>query len=297
VSGDNLSDTIPDLTPLRFEAARFSALNCVDVFGHTHPGKVRANNEDNFHVVQFGRYLRTVLSSLPAGQYPEEVDRLGFGFVVADGMGGHAAGEVASRAAITLLAEYALQTPDWILGREEELLSRVMERTDRRFRSVNAAIFAEAQNRPALRGMGTTLSVALSLGDDLVVAHVGDSPIYLFHEGRLNRLTRDHTLAQERTGFDATHAARFRNVLTRAIGVRETAVGPDVARYKLADGDRLLLCTDGLTDMVDDESIARELTRESAEEVCEALVELALDRGGKDNVTVVVAAYRVSPEP
>lgn len=295
---DALPDTALDLRPLRTELDRFSALVCTGAFGRTHPGKVRQNNEDNFHIVQFGRYLRAVQSSLPAGQYPEELDRLGFGFVVADGLGGHAAGEIASRTAITLLLEYALQTPDWVLGREDDLLLRVMERTDRRFRSVNAAIFAESQSRAPLRGMGTTLSVALSLGDDLIVAHVGDSPIYLLRNGRLSRLTRDHTVAQERSGFDAATAARFRHVLTRAIGIGDTGGEPDVARYKLADGDRLLICTDGLTDMVDDESIAQELGRGTAseEDVCQALIDRALDRGGKDNVTVVVATYRLAAE-
>ena len=297
MSGDALSDTAPELRPLGSEPPPPGVLGCTDIGGRTHPGKVRGNNEDNFHVVQFGRYLRTMLSSLPAGHYPEELDRPGYGFVVADGMGGHAAGEVASRTAITLLVEYALQTPDWILGREDDLLARVMERTTGRFRSVNEAILAEAQSRPGLRGMGTTLSLALSLVDDLIVAHVGDSPVYLFRKGRLNRLTRDHTVAQEHAAFDAAHAARFRHVLTRAIGVGDTGGGPDVARYKLLDGDRLLLCTDGLTEMVGDESIARELARgASSEETCQALVERALEGGGKDNVTVVVATYRFPHE-
>lgn len=293
---EELPDTALDLRPHRTEPLP-STLHCADVCARTHPGKVRTNNEDNFHIVQFGRYLRTVLTSLPDGLYPEETDRPGHGFVVADGMGGHAAGEVASHTAIALLVEFALQTPDWILGHEDELLARVMERTARRFRSVNEAILTEATSRPGLRGMGTTLSVALSLADNLIIAHVGDSPIYLFRAGRLARLTRDHTVAQERMAFDAAAAARFRHVLTRAIGIGDVGGEPDVTRYKLADGDRLLLCTDGLTDMLTDELIAQELGRDaSAEEVCQALVDLALERGGKDNVTVVVATYRNQPE-
>jgi protein phosphatase len=267
----------------------------VDVGAFSHTGKVRPNNEDNFHVVQFGRYLRTMRSSLLEGEFSEERDRPGYGYVIADGMGGHAAGEIASRTAIALLVEFALQTPDWILGREDAQLARVMERTTERFRSVHEAVRAEAEDRPTLQGMGTTLSVAMTIVDELIVAHVGDSPVCLFREQRLNRLTRDHTVAQELVGINPTVAARFRNILTRSIGSNVISGEPDVARYRLTDGDRLLLCTDGLTDLVDDETIARELARgTSSDEACQALVNMALDRGGRDNVTVVIATYRFS---
>jgi protein phosphatase len=264
----------------------------VDVAARTETGKVRLNNEDNYHVVQFGRYLRTVLSSLHTGEFPEERDRPGYGYAVADGMGGHAAGEIASRLAIALLVELALQTPDWILSREEEQLARVMERTTRRFLSVHEAVRAESEDRPSLKGMGTTLSVALSLADNLIVAHVGDSPVCLFREGRLHRLTRDHTVAQDLAAINPADAARFKHILTRSIGSREIGAEPDVARHRLTDGDRLLLCSDGLTDLVDDDTIGRELGRgTSSAEACRALTDLALERGGRDNITVIVATY------
>jgi len=286
------ADTAPELPALRTEPGGPPQL-AVEVAGLTHPGRVRPNNEDNFHVVRFGRYLRTVISSLPDGQAPEEQALPGYGFLVADGIGGHAAGEVASRLAITLLVEIALQTPDWFLSREDEHLDVVAERTTDRFRQVDEAVRAQAQGEPGARKMGTTLSLALSLSDALLVAHVGDSPAYLFHAGQLRRLTRDHTAGQQLIDVDPRAAARFRHVLTRCIGGADNGSKPDVGRYRLADGDRLLLCSDGLTDMVDDAAIAEELGREaSSGEVCQALVERALDRGGRDNVTVVVATYR-----
>ncbi len=297
MSDNNMADTAVDLrqhtppppAPVRAE---------IDLGGRTHPGKVRENNEDNFHAVRFGRYLRTLLSSLPPEQVPEEVDRFGFAIAVADGMGGQAAGEVASRMAITLLLESALNTSDWVLGREEPDLLKVMNRATQRFQEVNDAVVAQAKTGPGQRGMGTTLSLTMSLGDDLIVTHVGDSPVYLFHQGELHRLTRDHTVAQQwRATLSPADAARLRHVLTRAIGVPEAGGEPDVYRHKLADGDRLLLCTDGLTDMVDDESIARELGRGlSADATCQALVDLALEHGGRDNVTVVVATYSITPQ-
>jgi len=294
MSNKPLNDTTPDLPVLPAEPTCPPLLE-VEVGGRTHPGLVRENNEDNFHVVRFGRYLRTVLSSLSVGQAPQEESPPGYGFAVADGMGGHSAGEVASRMAIVALVEVALQTPDWILGREDESLERVMERTAQRFQQVDEAIRDRAQSQPGLRTMGTTLSVALSLFDALIVAYVGDSRTYLFRGGQLHRLTRDHTLGEQLGARYPSASNKLRHVLTRYVGGWEPACEPDVARYRLADGDRLLISTDGLTNMVDDASIARELGREeSSDEVCRALVKKALEGGGRDNITVVVATYRRS---
>ena len=253
---------------------------------------MRENNEDNFHVIRFGRYLRAVASSLPAGHAPDDFDQSGYGFAVADGVGGHAAGEVASRLAITLLVDLFLQTPDWLFGREDFLLDAVMARTARRFGRINEAVVAEAAARPGLKGMSTTLSVAASLGDDLVVAHVGDSPVFLFRAGKVRRLTRDHVVGQAVPQPDPAAAARFRVALTHAIGMPDAGGEPDVARFKLADRDRLLLCTDGLTDLVPADAIADELGRATVDDACRALVDRALDAGGIDNVTVVAAEYR-----
>jgi PPM family protein phosphatase len=288
---DQLHDTMPDI-PVLPPAATTPPLLDVDVGGCTHVGLMRPKNEDNFHVIQFGRYLRTLRSSLPPGHAPEEDSSPGHGFAVADGMGGHAAGEVASRLALIVLVEAALQTPDWILGRNDELLVEVMQRTAQRFQQVNRAVRVQASTRPNLRNMGTTLSLALSLADALIVAHVGDSRVYLFRAGELHRLTRDHTMGQRLADRDPTAATRLRHVLTRCIGGWAPGCEPDVAQYRLAGGDRLLLCTDGLTDMVDDAAIARELARgTSSDEACRSLVQQALNCGGRDNVTVVVATY------
>jgi protein phosphatase len=297
MSAEDLADTVEDLRLTGVAPGPARVLFGVEVAGQTHVGKVRENNEDHFHVVQFGRFLQTLVSSLPPGEVPEEAGLPGYGYAVADGIGGRAAGEVASRLAISLLVECVLQTPDWILGHDDHLLAKVLDRSADRFRTVNFALQAKAETDPLLRGMGTTLSVAATLGDDLFVTHVGDSAVFLYRRGQLHRLTRDHTASQLRPDPDSPNGARFRRVLTRAIGVPHTAGEPDLDHYKLADGDRLLLCTDGLTDMVGVDTIARELERApTSAAACQTLVDLALDRGGQDNVTVVVSSYCL-PEP
>jgi serine/threonine protein phosphatase PrpC len=270
----------------------------VDLAGLSHPGKVRPNNEDNFLVVRFGRFLQTMLTSLPEGNLAPEYEEAGYGIAVADGMGGMAGGEVASRLAITLLVNLVLETPDWIMTHEEPYADEVAARAVDRFEKVNRSILEHARREPWLRGMGTTLTMACSLGTNLLIAHVGDSPVILSRGGKLQRLTRDHTLAQQMAEHGSIPVedvpSRYRHMLTQAIGIRENGGEPDIHRLQLEDGDRLLLCTDGLTDMVDDATIVAELHhRASSSEACQALVDLALDHGGRDNVTAVVASYRI----
>jgi protein phosphatase len=173
-----------------------------------------------------------------------------------------------------------------------------MDRFVQRFRAVNSAVLTQGANDPGLSGMGTTLCLALSLGNNLLVAHLGDSRAYLYRAGLLHRLTRDHSANQPFVDPAKGGVLRYRRVLTRAIGLAEPAAEPDLYHYKLEAGDRLLLCTDGLTDMADESTIGRELGgAATAADACRKLVELALDRGGRDNVTVAVAIYRRPAEP
>jgi protein phosphatase len=223
--------------------------------------------------------------------------------VVADGMGGHQAGEIASRMAITTLISLALDLPDWIFRMDETHALEIEQRSRLRVQEVDAKLIESGQRDPSLAGMGTTLTAARSLGRDLVITHVGDSRAYLLRDRALLRLTRDHTFAQ--LLVDAGQLApgdvadsSYRHVLTNALGGSNADVQVDTDRLQLEDGDRLLLCSDGLTDLVDDESIASillETTRSS--DACERLVQRALDAGGRDNVTVIVAAYRIPEEP
>ena len=265
----------------------------------SHRGKVRGNNEDRYFVARFERVMDTLFTNLSAGEVPERHAEGGYGMLVADGVGGAAAGEVASSTAVRVLVELALETPDWIMSFEGDRGREVLARMEERFRKIKDVFVERAQAEPALAGMGTTMTLAGSVGADLIIAHVGDSRAYLFRRGELHHLTRDQTLAQTladagaiRPEQVATHPSR--HVLTGAITTQKGEAPAELHHLRLSDGDQLLLCSDGMSDMATDDAIAGTLGRAgSAADACRALVDLALEGGGKDNVTVVLARYRI----
>jgi len=280
----------------------FSALVRIDVSALSHRGYHRDHNEDHYLVSRLGRTLQTIDTSLHAGDVPEQAEEVNYVMIVADGIGGHAAGEIASRMAISALISLALELPDWILRVDEGHAGEIERRSRTLVQEVGAMLVARAEREPALAGMGTTLTAVRSLGRDLMITHVGDSRAYLFRAGGLHRLTRDHTYAQ--LLVDVGHLAPgdvasspHRHLLTNALGGSITEVQVDTDRLRLEDGDRVLLCSDGLTDLVDDAtitSILKETIRSN--EACQRLVQQALDNGGRDNVTVIVAGYRLPDE-
>jgi protein phosphatase len=285
-------------SPGRRPPEPLASLVQVDVAGLSHPGKVRPNNEDHFLVVRFGRFLEPLATNLPAGQVPSRFEDVGYGMAVADGMGGHVAGEEASRLALTTLVNLVLNTPDWFLRMDDpSAAEEVMRRAADRFGHVDQTLVEEAAEDPRLHGFGTTMTLAASAGWDLLIAHVGDSRAYLFRKGTLHQLTCDHTLVGElyRAGMitraqAATH--RLRHALTRNLG-GSVGAKPDVQKLALADGDCLLLCSDGLSEMVGNAEIVRVLAGGGpSEAMSQRLVDAALAAGDKDNVTVVVAQYR-----
>jgi protein phosphatase len=275
----------------------FSAQVRVDIAAVTHPGLLRENNEDQFYVARMSRALETLTTSLPSASVPQRAEEVNYAMVVADGMGGHAAGEVASRLAISALVGLVLELPNWILRLDEIAAPEIERRARDTVKQVGAMMFKEGRDNEELRGMGSTLTIARSLGRDLLVVHVGDSRAYLLREGQLHRLTKDHTYAQMLVDCGKLAAcdmaeSRVRHILTNALGGSTEAVDVDVDHMQLENGDRVLLCSDGLTDLVDDDLITRTLVATPASEAaCAALLQLALDRGGRDNITVIVAAY------
>jgi len=271
----------------------------VDIAAMSHPGRVRSNNEDHYFVARIDRSLQTLHTNLREGEIPEDYSETAYGLLVADGVGGAVGGEVASRTAVRALIDLVISTPDWIMRMDEPLANEVLQRMERRFQQVRGILVEKTKAAPELRGMATTMTVAATLGTELLTAHVGDSRAYVFRRngGILERLTRDQTLAQSLVDAGAITAQELathpsRNVLTSALATRGAFVQVELRHWRLADGDQLLLCSDGLTDMVPDETIARELAVPgSSARVCERLVDLALEAGGKDNVTVVLGRY------
>jgi protein phosphatase len=222
----------------------------------TDVGLVRSNNEDAY------------LTAPPL-------------FAVADGMGGHRAGEVASAGAIRTLQKEA--------GHDTDSLVAAVQ-------SANRAVHAEAAANPDLSGMGTTITAMMTTSNSAQIVHVGDSRAYLLRDGRLRRLTQDHTVVDRlaREGkIPAEEVDRHpqRSVLERALGVGPE-VDVDVQLLDLRPGDRLLLCTDGLTSMLDDDEIREILLREKdPQTAAQALIDAALAAGGKDNVTAVIVDF------
>ena len=217
-------------------------------------------------------------------------------------MGGHAAGEVASRLAISALVSLALDVPDWILKVDEEGAAEIERRARRIVEQVSSVLVERGREDAALRGMGSTLTAVRSFGHDFLIVHVGDSRAYLFRAGHLLRLTKDHTYAQMlvdcgRLPASDVASSGVRHILTNALGGSTEHVDVDVDFLRLEDGDRLLLCSDGLTDLVDDDTIAKTLIEtQTSGDACKALMKLALDGEGRDNITVIVAGYTLPDE-
>ena len=239
----------------------------VSVFGDTDVGRVRSANQDSV-VVRAG-------NDAPLGEAL---------IAVADGMGGHAAGEVASQMSLDLLITSlaSASAPD------ERALRDAFSRA-------NAGVFSAASQNPEYRGMGTTLVAGLLTGDELIIGNVGDSRMYLYRDGELARVTQDHSWVGEMVAAGALteeQAANHprRNILTRALGVA-SSVEADLGRVALKRGDRLILCSDGLHGMVDDKTIAGVVGGKSLDlkKAARELIDLANKAGGTDNITVALA--------
>jgi serine/threonine protein phosphatase PrpC len=252
----------------------------IEIGSATHVGRVRGNNEDNYRVV-------------PALNL----------YVLSDGIGGQASGEVASAMAVETIVTHCMDSStDRPPYKREELQSGISDRTNELARAAylaNRAIYQTSVRDPQLEGMGATVVAARIDGHRLSLVHVGDSRAYLLRESLLERLTSDHTLVAEqvRRGLITLEQAQtnpLRRILIRSLGVHEE-VEIDICEHELRAGDALLLCSDGLTGMVPESEITDVLLRGvDAQSAADRLVASANEHGGDDNVTVILARFGVS---
>lgn len=254
--------------------------------GLTDVGRTRDNNEDNFFI--------------------SDAEPL---CIVADGMGGHSSGEIASAFAIRAIREWYEQTRG---GADPATLSRVPawpfkrrapnhpeeKRLVQSFLLANEIVHAYSQRNAGYRGMGTTLVAAYFIETGVFIAHIGDSRAYRIRNGEIERITRDHSLADEYaamgllTGHEMSNFA-YKNVVTRAVGLSD-AVEPEVNFHTILPGDTFVLCSDGLTDPLSDEVIRDVVVHhlDDVEQACRVLIDAANAAGGPDNITAIVARTR-----
>lgn len=232
------------------------------VVAKTHCGKVRPINED--------RYL-----------VPEEGDSI---VLVADGMGGHKAGEVASETAAQTIRACAVK----MHGREISIKTAL-----KWVRQANQIIYRMANEKPECMGMGTTMTFLYFMDKHALLAHVGDSRCYRIRDGRIMQLTKDHSLVAElvRIGEITPEQARnhpYRNIITRALGT-DDYVAVDAQDIPVEENDVYLLCSDGLSNYLEEDELLHAVQNQPSDSLCDHLVQIALDRGGRDNITVVAA--------
>lgn len=272
----------------------------LDFFGITDRGKVRKDNQDHFLVTTLHKTMRVKATSLPNPELLEiPSQRLASVGMVCDGVGGHAGGEAASRSAVEAIAGYVINTMQCLLSPEEAGEGTLLESLREAARETHETIARNAVQSGERQGMATTLTMLIAVWPTLYLLQVGDSRCYRFRKGELLQLTRDQTMAQDLVDsgvLKPEQAAKspYAHVLSSSLGGSTWA--PEVSTADLRPGDVLLLCTDGLNKHVPDEQIrARMAAMESSEQVARALLQDALDAGGKDNVTVLVLRALVRP--
>jgi protein phosphatase len=265
----------------------------------SHAGKVRHINEDHYLIVRLGRSQETLATTLNQAEVPDKFDESGYAMMVADGLGGTGAGGVASRLAISKFVNLAIHYGRWNIRVDARTAFDIIERLEWCFGRVNEYVQLKGHANPELAGMATTLTAAYSAGDELFVAHVGHSRAYLFREGELRPLTRDQTvenrLAAAKRPISVAYATDDPGtILTDTIGGHDGSPHVQLQQHRLLHGDCVLLCSDGLTSAVDDDHIAEILTaRRRLDATCQALIDLALENGGADNITAVVGQYDI----
>jgi serine/threonine protein phosphatase PrpC len=264
----------------------------IEAYGVTHPGKVRRDNQDHYLLCSLRRQVVVRDSSIPdAARLLENSERLASLAMVADGVGGAARGETASRVALTAVTRYVARSMRCFYrsGEEDQEFYVALQEAAR---ECHEDLLRRGQEDPEFQGMATTLTLYLGIWPRAYLLQVGDSRCYLLRDGELVQITRDQTLAQEMVDrgimkADQVAGTRLEHTLISSIGGSQTQ--PVVSRFDMNWGHVLLLCSDGLTQHVSDDRIGDVLrSMSSAKQACETLLREALEGGGTDNITIVV---------
>lgn len=262
----------------------------------SHIGLKRSENQDHYIVLRRVRTQQLLLTNMPTEDLKHPTDET-YAIAVADGMGGCGFGSQASQIAIRTGWDLAGQTTSWVMKLDNLDSSELTERIEGFVYMLQQAFVHEYEANPQLANSGTTFTSAYFVSSYAAVSQIGDSPCFLWRDGTMRRVSVDHTVEQEfiSHGVAPEVAGKFSHMLTRCLGYQSHNARPDVHFLRLRPGDQMLICTDGLTDMADEGKIAACLDDSpSAQSACDNLIKLALDGGGKDNVTAVVARV-ISP--
>jgi serine/threonine protein phosphatase PrpC len=269
-----------------------------DVFGLTDRGRVRTSNQDHFLIASLERSLVIEHSSIATRRGRRASSPQGRLLGVADGMGGYVGGGLASSVAIDALAAFVLEVVPWFVASNPRLRAELTETLEVGVRGSDEAVFRTASELDLDERMGTTLTAAYVVWPEAYLVHVGDSRAHRLRDGTLERLTRDHTMAEQLLAvraIDARQAARskLRHVLVNTVGgQREKVLTVDVSVIDLCIGDTLLLCSDGVAAHLGDQEVGSIVGAEpDAETAARAVIDAVQARGAADNVTVVVARF------
>ncbi|HUK33697.1 MAG TPA: PP2C family serine/threonine-protein phosphatase [Vicinamibacterales bacterium] len=261
-------------------------------------GALRSYNTDHFLAVRLSRTQETLLSSLPESDLPPPFSESGYFLVVADGLGDRGSGARASRVALSTLAHLAIRYGKWNLRIDSSDIDSVTEQGEFFYRRAHDAMLEARRAHPMLADMAVALTAMYVVGGDLFFAHVGHAKGFLFRDGNLVQLTIDHTLDPERPDENgSTPPARYKNDFAHQLtdvvgGTSDPRI--DIEHFEIFTGDRLLLCTNGLTDALSAHDIASVLAlQRRPTDDCQRLLELARAAHAADDVTVLVADYRL----
>ena len=266
--------------------------------GITDTGKLRVDNQDQFLVAELTRSLTIRSGALKFDPGARLVGgTLSYLFLIADGMGGHRGGSEASKFAVEYCANSILNSTRGVLQTEPSDEDSFIEELKDMMANAHRAIEERSKAIHVFEGMGTTLTMAFVTWPRMIIVHAGDTRCYLFRNSELKAVTRDHTVANEMVNRgqlapEESERSQWSNVLVNALGAGAESVFPDIYKLDLQQEDSILLCSDGLNKHVSDSQIQETLLKNNSPQlVCEELVELAIQGGGSDNITVVAARF------